>query len=206
MWILPGIPETQLALAMAIFIATFIYEDGATLLAATLSASGRLDPVLGIGAAFLGIWVGDIGLYALGRLFRTSSARWPRLQRALKPEVFKKAEGWLAQNASLALAMSRAIPGSRLPLYLAAGALGLPLRRFARITAICAAAWVLVIFGIWRWLPTLWPGSGMHLPVALTVILLAAPWLLGKRLRPFISAAKKGEPASNQGRLNACAL
>jgi hypothetical protein len=39
-----SLPETQAALALSIFLATFIYEDGATLLAATLSASGRLDP------------------------------------------------------------------------------------------------------------------------------------------------------------------
>jgi len=206
MWVLSQLPETQLALALAIFLATFVYEDGATLLAATLSASGKLDPALGIGAAFLGIWVGDIGLYALGALFRSNAVRWPRLRRALKPEAFNKAEGWLAQNASLAIAMSRTIPGSRLPLYLAAGALGLPLRRFARITAICAALWVLVIFGIWRWLPNLWPGSGMRFPLLLTAILLAAPWLLGRRLRGYIPAAKTCERTSNHDRLNACAL
>ena len=39
-----SLPETQAALALAIFLATFIYEDGATLLAATASASGALDP------------------------------------------------------------------------------------------------------------------------------------------------------------------
>jgi hypothetical protein len=32
-----SLPETQGALALSIFLATFIYEDGATLLAATLS-------------------------------------------------------------------------------------------------------------------------------------------------------------------------
>ena len=39
-----SLPETQAALALSIFFATFIYEDGATLLAASLSAGGSLDP------------------------------------------------------------------------------------------------------------------------------------------------------------------
>ena len=44
-----SLPETQVALALSIFLASFVYEDGATLLAATLSASGRLDPRIGRG-------------------------------------------------------------------------------------------------------------------------------------------------------------
>src|SRR5438128_4231626 len=65
MFPLASLPETQAALALSIFFATFIYEDGATLLAATLSASGSLDPRIGLLTTFLGIWVGDMGLYGL---------------------------------------------------------------------------------------------------------------------------------------------
>jgi len=61
-----SLPETQAALALSIFLATFVYEDGATLLAASVSASGALDPRIGILTTFLGIWLGDMGLYGLG--------------------------------------------------------------------------------------------------------------------------------------------
>ncbi len=53
-----SLPETQAALALSIFFATFIYEDGATLLAATLSASGSLDPRIGLLTTFLVVWPG----------------------------------------------------------------------------------------------------------------------------------------------------
>src|SRR5258708_18050382 len=143
-----SLPETQAALALSIFFATFIYEDGATLLAATLSASGSLDPRIGLLTTFLGIWVGDMGLYGLGSSFgqRTAQSRW--LQKYLRPESLAKAEGWFAKHGSLALVMSRAIPGSRLPLYVAAGALRLPVRLFARTTARCSAASGLAIFSL----------------------------------------------------------
>ena len=55
-----SLPETKGALALSIFFATFIYEDGATLLAATLAAGGSLDPRIGLLSTFLGIcmaWV-----------------------------------------------------------------------------------------------------------------------------------------------------
>src|SRR5258708_31262750 len=116
-----SLPETQAALAVSIFFATFIYEDGATLLAATLSASGSLDPRIGLLTTFLGIWVGDMGLYGLGSSFgrRTAQSRW--LQKYLRPESLAKAERWFVKHGSFALVMSRAIPVSLLPLYVAAG-------------------------------------------------------------------------------------
>jgi membrane protein DedA with SNARE-associated domain len=178
-----SLPETQAALALSIFFATFIYEDGATLLAATLSAGGSLDPRIGLLSTFLGIWVGDMGLYGLGSSFgrRTAQSRW--LQKYLSPESLAKAEGWFARHGSLALVMSRAIPGSRLPLYVAAGALRLPIRLFARITGICSAVWVSAIFAIWRFVPKAASGHQRLLPWMLTALVLFAPWLLNKSAR-----------------------
>src|SRR6266478_7623851 len=180
MFPLHSLPETQAALALSIFFATFIYEDGATLLAATLSAGGSLDPRIGLLATFLGIWVGDMGLYGLGSSFgrRTAQSRW--LQKYLRPESLAKAEGWFARHGSLALVMSRAIPGSRLPLYVAAGALRLPFRLFAKITGVCSAVWVCAIFAIWRLVPKTLSGHQKFLPWIITALVLFAPWLLSK--------------------------
>ncbi len=199
----PALPETQVALAIAIFVATFVYEDGATLLAATLSASGRLDPVLGIASAFVGIWVGDIGLYMVGATLGRYTVRSHRLQRFLKVESLAKAEAWFARHGSLALVMSRAIPGSRLPLYLAAGALRLSLRQFVRITGVCAVLWVSAIFAVWRLTPA---GPGKLLPWILTAIMLVVPWVFGKRLGSFIGGAPSTEQSVNPGVPSVCAL
>ena len=190
-------------MAVSIFVGTLVYEDGATVLAATLSASGRLDPALGLLAAFVGIWVGDLGLYALGSTFGRYTAKSRRLQRFLKPQSLAKAQAWFARHGSMALVMSRAIPGSRLPIYLAAGALRLPLRQFARITGICAALWVSAIFAIWRFIPT---GPGKLLPGILTAIMLLVPWLVGKSLRPFMGDAQIAARPPTQGMASECAL
>jgi len=204
MSVLQALPETQLVLAISIFVGTFVYEDGATLLAATLSASGRLDPALGIAVSVIGIWVGDIGLYWMGSVIPRYAFSWRRFQRFLKPESLEKAQTWFAKHGSLALVMSRAIPGSRLPLYLAAGALRLPLRRFVRITGICAALWVSMIFAIWRFTPTTWSGSGW-LRWILTAVVLVVPWFLGKSLG-LSTRAETSEKTPSRGPLTACAL
>ncbi len=206
MFPLHSLPETQAALALSIFFATFIYEDGATLLAATLSAGGSLDARIGLLATFLGIWLGDMGLYGLGSSFgrRTAQSRW--LQKYLRPESLAKAEGWFARHGSLALVMSRAIPGSRLPLYVAAGALRLPFRLFAKTTAVCSAVWVCAIFAIWRFVPKTSSGHQKLLPWLLTALVLFAPWLLSKGAGSLGGWFRKRQSARDPETVGLCAL
>src|SRR6266581_2519060 len=201
-----SLPETQAALALSIFFATFIYEDGATLLAATLSASGGLDPRIGLLTAFLGIWVGDMGLYGLGASFgrRVTSFRW--LQKQLGPASLTKAESWFARYGSRALVMSRAIPGSRLPLYLAAGALRLPVRLFAGTTAVCSAVWVCAIFAIWWFIPNTSSGHQKLLPWLLTSLVLFTPWLLSKAGGLLGGWFRKRQSARDPEAVGLCAL
>ena len=179
------LPGTQTALALSIFFGSFVYEDGATLLAATLAAAGRLDSRLGLLSAFLGIWIGDVGLYVLGATFGRRAAQSGWLQKLVTPDALSKAEAWFARHGSLALVMSRAIPGSRLPLYVGAGALRLPARMFTAITAICSAVWVVAIFSIWRFVPRGSAGRGGLMPWFLTAALLLSPWLLGTGMKPL---------------------
>lgn len=206
MFPLHSLPETQVALALSIFFATFVYEDGATLLAATLSASGSLDPRIGLLTTFLGIWVGDMGLYGLGSSFRrrTAQSRWVR--KYLRPESLAKAEGWLAKHGPFALVMSRAIPGSRLPLYVAAGALRLPFRVFAKTTAVCSAVWVCAIFAIWRFVPRTSSGHQKFLPWLLTASVLLAPWLLSQSAKLLEGLVRKRESVPDQAAVGLCAL
>lgn len=201
-----SLPETQAALALSIFFATFIYEDGATLLAATLAAGGILDPRIGVLTTFLGIWLGDMGLYGLGSSFgrRTAQSRW--LQKYVRPESLAKAEEWFARNGSLALVMSRAIPGSRLPLYVAAGALRFPIRPFAKTTGACSAVWVSAIFAIWRFVPKAPSGHQKLLPWMLTTVLLFAPWLLSKSAKSVGGWIRNRQSARDPESVGLCAL
>jgi membrane protein DedA with SNARE-associated domain len=201
-----SLPETQAALALAIFLATFIYEDGATLLAASASASGVLDPWLGLLTTFLGVWVGDMGLYGLGSRFGRRTVQSPWLQKYLRPELLVKAELWFAKHGSFALIMSRAIPGSRLPLYLAAGALRLPVRVFARTTAVCSAVWVCAIFAVWRFIPRAPSGHQKVLPWLVTALMLIAPWLVGKTAIGVFERFRPAANRTNRNPLGVCAL
>ena len=173
------LPETQTALALSVFFLTFAYEDGATLLAGTLAAAGRLDPRLGFASAFLGIWTGDLGLYILGSNLggTLAGSQWSR--RVLSSNALAKAQKWFARRGTLAIIMSRFVPGSRLPLYVAAGVLKLPVRLFGALTGLCSALWVVTIFASLRFLPATHLGRAKTLGLV-TACLLLCPWLAGK--------------------------
>ena len=167
-------PETQTTLALSVFLLTFAYEDGATLLAVTLGAAGRLDPRLGFASAFLGIWVGDMGLFMVGSSVgrRAANSQW--LTRFVSSDSLCKAQSWFAKRGPLTIVMSRFLPGSRLPLYIAAGALKLPARLFSTITGVCSAVWVAAIFTVWRFTPASHASARVLWLVAAAMLL--SPW------------------------------
>ena len=193
-------PETQASLALSIVLFSFAYEDGATLLAAALTTAGRLDPRLGLISAFLGIWIGDLGLYAAGASLGRRLVRASWASRFVSSTKLDKAESWFAQRGPATLVMSRFIPGSRLPLYLAAGTLRLSAKTFTLVTGICSAVWVAAIFVIWHFVPRPSFGSGKATPWLLAVAVLLGPWLVskgalqvGQRIRIFFRKYRRWE-------------
>ena len=52
----------------AIFLATFASEDLTCLAVGLLVHAGQLDPFVGLAGCGLGIFIGDVGLWLLGRL------------------------------------------------------------------------------------------------------------------------------------------
>jgi len=147
------IGEGVLALAAAIVLGAFVSEDGATITAATLAASSMLDARLAFFSAFTGLWVGDLGVYAIAR--QAGSAlhkhRWFRGWFPKSPVEISQ-DGQPTKHFSLAL--SRFIPGTRLPAYIAAGVGKMPLPVFALTTAISALAWVFLVFAAIRVAPS----------------------------------------------------
>lgn len=173
--------DNQPALALSIFLLTFAYEDGATLLAVTLGMAGRLDPRVAFASAFFGIWTGDMGLYLFGAKVGAKVARSSWVNRFLSSESLAKAQSWFERRGTLAIIMSRFIPGSRLPLYFVAGTLKQPARIFGAVTGLCAIIWVGGIFAASRFTTIpLAPGKSF---AAVVAFLLIAPWLAARVVR-----------------------
>src|SRR5437762_12410815 len=177
------------AKAAGFFLATFVLEDVAAAGAGLLLATGGISWPAAFAACFLGIWTGDAGLYALARWagrgwFERSSLR--RFSAKVADN-----EKWFARRGTTILIFSRLIPGARLPTYLAAGFLRVPLPRFLLITGIASCVWTVAIlflaqtFGdrLINWLGT-YKHAGL-LPLGVGVLLFATLQLLRRAFVNF---------------------
>lgn len=147
--------------AAAIVIGTFILEDAATVLAAMQVDDGKLSGPLALSALYVGIMLGDLGLYGLGRL----SAKVPIVARILPPHRAEAIRAWLDGRVFKVVLISRFLPGMRLPTYTTCGFVGANLRQFTLAVVIATICWTSLLFGVslrigqvlidhfgaWRW-------------------------------------------------------
>jgi membrane protein DedA with SNARE-associated domain len=131
-------PALQLAV---IILATFASEDLTCIAVGLLIGSNQLDAVIGVSGCFLGIFVGDLGLWLIGYLVGLGLLRLSLVGRLLPAGRRKEMRRWLDERGAMALVAARFLPGARLPLYLGSGLLGLSLKRFAFWTFLAALLW-----------------------------------------------------------------
>lgn len=147
--------------ALAIILGTFVLEDAATVLAAMQVQDGRLKWALALGALYIGIILGDLGLYGLGRL----ATFWPLVRRLIPPERHAVGRDWLEKRVFRVVFISRFVPGARLPTYTTCGYLKASFSRFALAAIVATSIWTTLLFiisrhvgqvlidhfGAWRW-------------------------------------------------------
>ncbi len=147
--------------ATAIVLGTFILEDAATVLAAMQASEGSLSAALALASLYVGIALGDVGLYGLGWL----AARLPPVARLLPPRRSEVIRAWLDGRVFRVVLVSRFLPGMRLPTYTTCGFVGADLRQFALAVVIATICWTSLLFGVslrigdvlmehfgaWRW-------------------------------------------------------
>jgi membrane protein DedA with SNARE-associated domain len=125
---------------LAIAGSTLVSED-LTIVAVGLAIHDRALPLLpSLLACALGIYVGDIGLWAAGRF----GGRRVLASRFLQRLPLGSMEGlgaWIDRHPAVAILSSRFMPGTRLPLYVAAGIWGNRHWRFF--------GWMFVSVAIW---------------------------------------------------------
>jgi membrane protein DedA with SNARE-associated domain len=171
----------------AIILLSFVSEDAATISSALSIFGGPLSWPLGFAACFIGIWLGDLGLYALARCLGRPILQRQWVARFADAASIERCQEKFNQRGSLTLLVSRFVPGTRLPTYLAAGLLSMPPVRFALITALAAFLWIGGIFSITKLLgsQTLTWFSSFQSKIAaivLTALLIGGALFLLKKL------------------------
>jgi membrane protein DedA with SNARE-associated domain len=136
---------------LGLAIGTLVSEDASLAGAAGLARVGLVSPLAAGAAVALGIWAGDLALFFAGRF----ASRWRPLarwvERRWRPTELQAMAARLERGAGLAILISRVLPGTRLPLYVAAGVMRLPTMMFVFATAVAVLIWTAVIVGGAQW-------------------------------------------------------
>jgi len=126
-------------------VATFLSEDLTCLGAGLLVAAGRADWFPVILACFVGIALGDAGVWFLARIAGNRS--W--VQRRLPKSRLAELSNWFGRYGGKVAVAARFLPGTRVPLLLAAGVAKRGGMRVLVWSVVAALVWVpLVVLSV----------------------------------------------------------
>jgi membrane protein DedA with SNARE-associated domain len=126
---------------LSLAVLTLASEDLACASAGLLVANGGAPFAAAAAACFVGILVGDLLLYWLGRAFGSFALERAPLRWFVSRAAVARGEAWFAAKGSRVLFAARFLPGARLPTYVAAGICRCPPGQFAFWLAFAGALW-----------------------------------------------------------------
>lgn len=128
---------------VATFLGTLVFEDVALAGALILVAQQKLSLEAAFLSSFLGIAIGTMALYGIGIALKKYAGLQKYKYLAEKMNSFEAKKD--SHSLTFWILASRAIPGTRVPVYLGAGFLGYPIWRFTWLTILSVTLWVAFI-------------------------------------------------------------
>jgi membrane protein DedA with SNARE-associated domain len=176
-------------IALVLALTTLLLEDLAIAAGVALATQGSVSWTLAFAAVTLGIALGDLGLYALGR----AATRVPWLERRYIGPGSQRLRERIVARLPTAVIVARVVPGLRLLTYTGSGFVRVPLAAFSAWVAVAVTLWTAGLFvasaQAGAWIAARF-GIAPALAVALPILLLAAAFPLLRALRRHLHRAR----------------
>jgi membrane protein DedA with SNARE-associated domain len=187
-----------------------IPEELPVIAAGVASHNGQMFPWFALASCLVGALIGDCLMYTIGYHFgRSILNEYHWFARSLTPEREGQIERMIARHGWKVFLVARFMVGLRSPVYVTAGILRVPFRRFVLIDSFCATLVVSTFFGLsyyfashietlWRWIH--------NSQYALTFIVVVAAlgfvgwWLWYRRHRHVEGHSHHEEPSAHSPR------
>jgi len=178
-------------------------EEVAIIGGAALAASGTLNPWLTLGSLLIGALLGDCVMYFIGSHFGRRLLNKNRLwKRLITPEREKNVEALLAKHGVKVLLGARFLVGLRGPMYITAGILKVPFKRFVLADLFCATLVVTLFFGLTyaygaQIMRAIHEGEGWLTTIVIAAAIVAAGiglWFFLRRKKAELQLAPEGAP------------
>ena len=131
-------------------VGTLVSEDLTSISAGLLVRDDVIDLLPAIAACTAGVYLGDLGLWAVGRIAGRGALQWNWVQRRIAPSTVATLGAHLDCRLGVAVLGSRFLPGSRLPMYLALGVSGQRPWAFAAWSLIAVLLWTPALIWLTR--------------------------------------------------------
>ena len=126
---------------VGIVAATLLSEDLTCIAVGTFIRAGLMDPVLATTACLLGIWIGDLGYWLLGRVLGRRVLQIGWVARRLPMDKVEYFGRWFDRRAYAVAAVCRFLPALRIYIYISIGAVSRRRLAFPFWTLVMAALW-----------------------------------------------------------------
>ena len=137
-----------LFIVILLAIATLVSEDITCITAGLLVSQGAVGYFPATLGCFLGIFIGDTGLYLLGRVLGVRALKIPPLKWFIDAHKIERSKHFFHRYGPFLIVVTRWLPGTRIPTYVAAGMLKLPLFKFMFYFLAAAIIWTPALVGI----------------------------------------------------------
>ncbi|MCC5877583.1 MAG: VTT domain-containing protein [Candidatus Sumerlaeia bacterium] len=139
--VLANVAESPVQQALLAAFFTLFMEDPTVIVCGLLIADGQMSFFAALIGLALGIHVGDLTLYLVGRFFgdKIMEKGW------LSQERYDRWAAHLDRNLFMAVVISRFVPGTRIPAFMGAGILKAPFHRFLLIGITASFMWTLFL-------------------------------------------------------------
>jgi len=122
-------------------------EEWSTVAVFGLARVGKVAWPVAVGSVFLGTFTINIALWWAGRVAGIRALRWKMFSRFPADKLEKlrhhvQREGWIA------VAASRFVPGTRIPVFVLSGVLGMGFRAYVLTQFVANVVWILATLGL----------------------------------------------------------
>lgn len=161
---------------------TLVAEEVAAGSAIGLAQAGGLSWSVCVGGILVGTLVANIAIWAVGRRVGTKALGWSLFRPLQESGTLDRLRGHVVHEGWIAVCLARFVPGTRIPVYLAAGLLGMGAKVFLISLVLSSLAWTGALLGLAHTLREALSGHPTLL-VAAAVALAGAVWFLRERYR-----------------------
>jgi membrane protein DedA with SNARE-associated domain len=140
--------KALIILMLVIIFSTFITEDLTCIGTGLLIARGMIGFFPGVLACLIGIFVGDILVYLMGRWVAKGTLNKAPLKWFISEKDLELSYYWFEAKGPAIIIASRFIPGSRFPTYVSAGAIGANFFTFIFYFGIASLMWTPILVGL----------------------------------------------------------